>query len=447
MISTSAAARSFKGAALLALAASLFACGGGGGSGAGGAPIARPVNTSSRPCTAGDSFAFAGSALQTIQRPLPPPSPAPPSPQPTATSVVTVQQTVNVVSNNAAFGGRTGLADFRIVETDAKPLQTITSLTDEFFACPQGSAGNDVEVGWTSNDSNGVALTLTYGAGNGLVDQLPELAGASWTNNAALALSEIDADFQQTHKTVNADGSYVETVQFPDGTTSDATERSDGSATYSAPLGGPNAGGDTVITIGTPAPGSGGIRIPITFTSPGSPPEIDSVADWYPAGPLRLATETDRNLGPAAIPSSCGATAANGASANKLLQNRTRLDTLFGEIESEITTTYTVAGLGVVCVIVADTLTAYYDYTGQGIFFAGVPQQITSLNETIGLKDATVLKHADRASSSAASRSFQLAQSRFWRAVRARHAKQLQGLHRRLPRGGLPVRLPVRSES
>jgi hypothetical protein len=443
MISTSAAARSFSGAALLAVAASLLSCGGGGGSGAGGSPIGRPASTSSRPCAAGDAFAFAGSALQTIQRPLPPPSPAPPSPQPTATSLLTVQQTVNVVSTGAAFGGRTGLADFRILETDAQPLQTITSLTDEFFACPAG-AGNDVEVGWTSNDSNGVALTLTYGAGNGLVDQLPETAGASWTNTAALALSEIDADFQQTHKTVNPDGSYTENVQFPDGTTSDAAENSDGSATYSAPLGGPNAGGNTVITIGTPAPGSGGMRIPITFTSPGSPPEVDSVADWYPAGALRLASETDQNLGAGAIPGSCGATAANGAIANQLVQNRTRLDTLFGEIESEVTTTYTVAGLGVVCVVVADTLTAYYDYTGQGIFFAEVPQQITSLNETIGLKNATVLRSAVRASNSVARSTFELAQARFWRAVRARHARQLQGLRRRLAGGGLirRTRLP-----
>ncbi len=432
MISTSAAARSFSGAALLAIAASVFACGGGGGTGAGGTPIVRPAGTSSRPCNAGASFAFAGTALQTIQRPLPPPSPAPPSPQPTATSVVTVQQAVNVVSNSAAFGGRTNLADFRIVETDAQPLQTITSLTDEFFACPPGGAGNDIEAGGTSNDSNGVALTVTFGAGNGLVDQLPELAGASWSNNAALTLAEVDADFQQTQKTVNADGSYVETVQFPDGTTSDAVEHSDGSATYSAPVGGPNAGGNTIVTIGTPAPGIGGMRIPITFTSPGSPPEVDSVADWYPGGPLRLAAETDQNLGPAAIPGACGATAANSATANKLVQNRSRLDTLFGELESEVTTTYTVAGLGVACVVVADTVTAYYDYTGQGLFFASVPQQITSLNETIGLKNATVKSSAVLTAVARARSPFQIVQARFWRAVRARHAKQLQALHRRL---------------
>src|SRR5579872_4474467 len=270
MTSTLAAARSSKLLAAAFAACSIACAAACGGSGGSGAPSgSHPSATSFRPCTIGLSSNFAGNALETIARPQPPPPPAPPSPQPTVTILSAVQLTTSILTNGASFGGHNGLTQLHSIAQDSTALQTVGVVTDTFVSCPASNAGNYASAGWTSTDTNGVTLTVNVGAGNGLLDILPETSGATWRNSAAQTLTEVDADGQTTTKTTNADGSYAETSQFPDGTTTTVVEHSDGSASYSIPFGGPNSGPPDVINIGTPNPtASGGPVIPIVIVIP-----------------------------------------------------------------------------------------------------------------------------------------------------------------------------------
>ncbi len=325
------------------------------------------------------------------------------------------------------------------IEQDATALQTVGIATDTFVSCPASGAGEYRSAGWTSTDSNGVSLSVNFAAGNGVLDILPETAGASWSNNAAQVQSEVDPSGQTQTKVINADGSYVETSDFPDGTQTVATERSDGTATYSIPLGGPNAGPPDIINVGTPRPApTGAPVIPIVITVPSSTPQVLAVPDWYPPGPLTLAAETDQDLGPAPLPAACNVPAAVATSGNKLVRTNTRFDTIFGEIERDVDTVYTVVGIGVVCTQLADQLTAYYDYTSQGSLFSAVPQQITSLVQTVGVQNvsgqSSVAQKKLVAVAGLTAR-IDLARARFLRLVRSRHAAQLRGLQRRASRG------------
>src|SRR5579864_2658630 len=433
MIFISAAARNSKRWIVLAAGfavVTLAACGGGGG---GANPLPPHVaGNSFRPCTVGLSATSAGNALEIISRPLPPPSPAPPSPQPSVTIASTIALTTSILSNSARFAGQSGLTQLHDVEQDSTALQSTAVVRDTFVSCPANGSGDYRAAGWTSTDSNGVVLTLVDGVGNGLLDILPEMSGASWTNDAAFTLTEVDADGQTSTKTVNADGSYTENVLFRDGTTSTAIENGDGTASYSAPIGGPNVGPNDTVSVGTPKPAaSGGPAIPIVIAVPSATPEQFSVPDWYPPGPPALASESDQDLGSATLPAACNVPPSIAASGNKIVRTTTRFDTIFGEIERDVATQYTAAGVGVVCATLNDQLTAYYDYTGQGPMFSGVAQQITTVTETVGTHSLSVARTAVVRAQDVALRE-NIAQQDFWRVVGARHAAQLRGLALRL---------------
>lgn len=348
------------------------------------------------------------------------------------TTAAQVSVTTTIVTNGASFGGRQNLTQLHATETDKTALQTIAVVTDQYVSCPLSGSGDYRAAGFTSTDSNATTLTITYGAGNGLLDILPESSGSQWQNDASLTSAEVDADGQTTDTTINPDGSYSQTAHFPDGTQSTAVENSDGSATYSFPFGGPNAGPNDTISVGTPDPNaSGGPVIPIVVQAPSATPEPVNVPDWYPPGPLVLSSETDQDQGGSALPAACAVPAAIATSGTKIVRTTTRLDTIFGELEQQTITVYTVAGVGVVCSVINDVLNAYYDYTGQGVLFNGVPQQITTFAETMGLQSLT-LRHA--AAAATATRSLQtvmhVAQARLARLAALRHARALQAIHR-----------------
>lgn len=266
------------------------------------------------------------------------------------TTAAQVSVTTTIVTNGASFGGRQNLTQLHATETDKTALQTIAVVTDQYVSCPLSGSGDYRAAGFTSTDSNATTLTITYGAGNGLLDILPETSGSQWQNDASLTSAEVDADGQTTDTTINPDGSYSQTAHFPDGTQSTAVENSDGSATYSFPFGGPNAGPNDTISVGTPDPNaSGGPVIPIVVQAPSATPEPVSVPDWYPPGPLVLSSETDQDQGGSALPAACAVPAAIATSGTKIVRTTTRLDTIFGELEQQTITVYTVAGVGVVC--------------------------------------------------------------------------------------------------
>ncbi len=376
-------------AALLgaAVVSALAACGGGGGSGTpapGPSPNPSPAG-SFRPAKNGDSFHYDGTLVETFWRPAQPGPSNAPSPVPTSTTNWTVDN-LTTVATNATFHGMGGLTDFAENEVDTG-LQTISSVTDDFFLFPASGAGPLIEDGFQSIDSNFVLTDVQRSASSGVVDMLPETAGALWSDTALRTSVETDPDRQTLTRYTNADGSYAETDAFPDGTLSSAIANPDGSGLYQVLKGTPS---ETDYTYTAPAGGN----ITITVTAPASPvpsPTVFTVPDWQPAG--GLASDSYADNGIVAIPAGCALPANFGTHGYDVSEHRTAVDPIFGSIEDVTEHAYIVQGRGVACVTRHDSLTAYYDFTGQNglAFFAGTPIQYTLFDETISLRAESVL--------------------------------------------------------
>jgi hypothetical protein len=399
------------------------ACGGGGGGGGGGGsvgpPTAAPTNSSYRPAAAGDTFTYTGTLTQTFVRAPLSGSPVP-SPNPTNSSTlqyaVTQQVSVTATADPNGVSASARSYDFHTVETDVASLETLTTTSDSILAYVPSGASTDVEQISTSESSGDYApdntqYATSYGSGNGLLDVIPESGtgqiGAR--NSAALSQTETDPDGQVTQRNVNADGSYTENVTYPNGTsfpgggatTATASEASDGSGSYNFPLAGYELNGvGTVVSVPTPS----GTTVTITVTipaalsgpSPGPTPLVTSepVTLWY-TNPPQLSRETYVDNGPAALPAGCtsAATLLAGRSTNQLVQTISTVDTIFGESESEVRTSYTATGLGVVCFVLNDIALQYYDFSGQtryALYFASTPVQTTTTTETLVMSQASV---------------------------------------------------------
>ena len=349
---------------------------------------------SSRPLANGDSFTYAGQTQQSFVYEGASPSPA-------ASSLASVTQTVAVTAP-AAFNGVSGLSDFLTQETDTTPLQTTTITTNAYYAAvAAGGSTNLVDYGYSSSDNFGETLLVQYGTTGGaaprIIDELPEVPGASWSNTAAESLNETSPGNQTSVRSVNADGSYTDTTTYASGSpyppppapvTATIVENSDGSGSYSFPLGGLS---NTVVTLGSPEPAPASV-IPLTIAQPGLPVISGTVAVWFPT-PLVLHSETDTNNGAQNIPAACNVPAAIGQTANAIVQTVTTTDTILGTIETLLQTDYVVPTSGVACVVLSDVLVSYYDYSGQNvnvIDFGNTPLETTTVATTLGLTEASV---------------------------------------------------------
>ncbi len=132
---------------------------------------------------------------------------------------------------------------------DLRIFNTETWLDDIYYQyTPNGNLTNVSEVGETSFlDLGAIDQTFfktLYGKGNGLIDVIPEPSHTGQAvpivpaNNAALTHVERDPDGQVTQHTTNGDGSYTETATYPDGSSAVAQVNSNGTGSYSLPLGG-----------------------------------------------------------------------------------------------------------------------------------------------------------------------------------------------------------------
>ena len=397
---------------------SLAACGGGGG-GAPSGPGPAPTNGSARPAAVGDAFTYAGTFSQTFVRPPITRDPVPsPNPASTQTLSYTIAQSVTVVAPPASGTFANATYDIRTVESDVLlgGLKTLTTTTDAYETyTPSGSSTIVRELGSTSSSSDGSTFGTTFGAGNGLLDILPETAGAIVpTNNAAMTLSEIDATTQSTQRTIAADGTATLAIGYPDGTTADGSFATDGSGTYRLPLIIPR---NSTFAVGAPRPDASGIpSIPITITyaaglfpTPNTTPTptvvTRTVAVWYPQ-PLVLARASLVDNGAATIPAACNAS-TSARSGNQLVETRSSVDPIFGELDTQTTTSYTVPGVGVACVQLSDVVTTFYDFSRQTpslIRTQSTPDQITTTLETLGITQATVFGTTARARRLATSR-------------------------------------------
>ncbi len=364
-----------------------------------------------RPANAGDTFAFAGSLNQTDAYTYPQPNPLP------ATNVTAgVTQSVAVSTTPNPFGAGTA-QDFNVSESDAYPSQTLSSKTDYFYQLTSPTAGSSQFqlLGYKSVDASSDTTSVQYTTPL-IVDELPEVAGAAWTNTPAQTLSETTVNGDTIARTVNADGSYTEndslygnTNNYPSVAVA-MTENPDGSGTFFITrheTNGPFAyppGADALedFYISGPVPSPYGLPS-ITYgfqsyisTSP--PPAIAQysapAAPWYPlAGPTAIGPLYQENDTTASgtFPAACNVPSSFGTTGNELTQNVSSIDTILGTLTNTTTTQWVVTGFGPVCVQVASTIKAYYDYNNDtmtyGIVFQSAqPMQSTNIAETLTLQ-------------------------------------------------------------
>jgi hypothetical protein len=391
--------RIFAGCSAALAAATLAACGGGGGSAGAITPPATVVTPSPAPTPTpspypsadGESFAYKGTYTQQFTEygtPAPSPSDPAETPQPTATpwtstSTSNVAQQVTVHAN-ASFNGTTGLTEMETSETDSGKLSTYTVDSKQYLQFASDStrsSGIDVtQVAVDSSDSNGVKATTTYASGNGILDELPQVPAAQWSDSAARVALENDPSGISITTTYAADGTYAGSTTYPEGPGATVAENADGSGLYTTPfLGAP----DSAFSVSPVANGTISIALE---AAPLGGTLWDTIPVWYPSVPPVLASDNFVDRGSASIPSTCNVPAAVGTQAVQIDEQRMRLDTIFGEYERTNQRSYVVPPYGAVCVVVHDDLVSYYDFSGQSMYlFNDTPLRETVTDETLGM--------------------------------------------------------------
>jgi hypothetical protein len=389
--------------------------GGGGGSASNPMPLSSALAVTTRPLQNGDAFAYAGTTTKTFVY-------SGTTPEPQATTVYAVTQNVKI-TGPTSYAGASNVFDVNAVETDVSALQSTGVTTDTYDAeLTSGSSTNLVTYGFTSTDTSGESLAVTLpsvNSGNGLLDELPEKAGARWTNGPAQSLTESSPGGLTSTRSTAADGSYVDTTNFPIGSiyaspvpgaplvsSATITQRGDGSGSYVF-YGIVATGGSPQnieeLDFATPAPAASGGPSTIAISQPqptGSPALVVTIPLWYPQ-PLKLYDETDEDQGSVTIPAACNVAASIATTANALVQTIVSYDTIVGTQENFTQTSYVIPNDGVACVGLNETLLYYYDYSGQSNVeqlvpnanvtgTATLPIETETIATTIGLTQASV---------------------------------------------------------
>ncbi len=343
------------------------------------------VVLSTHPATVGDTLTLAGTMTHTITRPLPAPS-AIAAP---VTTTATVSDVVKITSLAATFGKTTGLTDYNVVETDTAPLQTIGTTSDSFDRfVPSGTLQDFVSAGFKSTDTNGVTDVTAYGTGAGIIDELPDTSGATFTNTAALDFSEAEPDSTTIARTVAADGTYTEADNYLGNYTATTVTSADLSGSIT------NLEGFDGVDLTYAAPAGGVIAYDLKL--PGEPDVTGTVATWFPTATIY--SDTSVKATAQAIPAACAVPSSVGTTATQIVETIKHLDTALGTFETRVQAAYNVPGYGTVCAQLSDDFAAYYDYTGQaagvlqGLNFAvsPTPIQIDKISETVGFTTGTV---------------------------------------------------------
>ena len=377
-------------------AAALSACGGSGSS-----PSPRPPATPTATPTATASptgvpqsttLQYAGTMTQTISTTYADTGPVP-SGTPQAAGVQTLSwQSQQIVTSSPAPQPNAVAEHVVDTEVQLSPLQTTQATSDAIFQYPASGVGNvDIVSSTTTGGTPGVAtsdttVATTYGSGNGLVDILPESAGTSWTNNGAIDQTETDPDGGTVKRSITAGGAYTSTASSPvlgggaNVTTRTITDDADGSGSYVHT----DLIGGNVATISYAAPQGGSIVITVSPSSQAT--TTTTIPVWFGV-PVALYSESDAVAGTVAVPASCALGAQYGTTATEIDFSSTRTDTVLGTIETQTRKTFDAGGT-VVCVQFADTIAAYYDYSGANVAlvnFFGTDWQTTTTTQTLTL--------------------------------------------------------------
>ena len=272
-------------------------------------------------------------------------------------------------------------------ETDSGKLSAYTVDSKQYlqFASDRArSSGIDVtQVAVDSSDSNGVKSTVTFGSGNGIIDELPQVPAAQWSNSPTRATLEYDPSGTSITSTYAADGTYTGSTAYNVGDSATITENADGSGVYNFSfLSIPNS------TFSVSPVANGTISISLEAAALGGS-LWDSIPVWYPSVPPVLASDTFIEKGSTSIPSACNVPTSIGTQATQIDEQRVRLDTVLGELERTNQSSYVVPPYGAVCVVMHDDLIAYYDFSGQAMYiFNNTPLRETVFDETIGMTGA-----------------------------------------------------------
>lgn len=356
----------------------------------------------------GDAFTMGGTLLITYDR-----ANQYPTPEPTSTSFYNVTQTI-AVTNPATFNGTSGV-DFKITETDAQTApaaENFSDTQDQYFQYSNNMyTGNFLDLGYSETDDTGYNTTVTNASTDQLADILPEQSGATWSNDDAKTITTNDGNGQTSSTTYAGNGSYTGTITYQPlgGSQSNQatlTANADGSADYMTPRLGTALQNNYDYRIQAPsAPGSSGTitettTIPPAVGSTSTPDAVSTtIANWLPASvPGSLYNETDIDNGPVALPSGCTVPAGLSGTPNQIVQTKTSVDPLNGELETMTTTTYDTVDVGPICVVLHDVQNDYYDFSGQNGtgYFSATPQQVTTIDEVLSLSAETVSSIARR---------------------------------------------------
>lgn len=460
------------GAASIALGSLCFlvilaGCGGGGSAssvplvpaGSGPTPAASSAapSPSPYPQTDGTAYSYAGTLTQTFQSFPEVTAPGTPSPEPTSVTTVAVTQQITVKADQA-FNGGSGLTGYRDVETDAQSsgLKTTTSTTDTYETVAQsGSTQSLLDYGTEYVDEAGDTMTTSYSPSR-IEDELPESAGASWSNGAgATVLEAINGDSGGSpltvQRTVANAGTYTESTTYPPnyqaiGYTGvgQIQENADGSGIYSWVA----AGAPLTVEYSQPVPqptGSPKITVAefpnLDPTPAEAPRQSFELAAWYGTSPSFYG-ETDKDLGSVAVPASCKVSSSLPQTAMAIQETTNRLDTIVGYTEQEVQTSYVAAGYGPVCTTLHDVQQLYYDFNGDQAFVFSVttPLQITTIDETLALQpsasaSASTVRASRAAAAARVTDAFSLApalRAHFETAVEAARRRYVQAIVRNL---------------
>ncbi len=308
----------------------------------------------------------------------------------------TLRVTQHVTTSDATIGGR-AVVDYHGVQTESGTGAATTTYDAYVAQVPSSTrSGSNVELVKESSSGSGISETTAYGPGNGVVDQIPEVPQARWTDAATRTQSVANSvQGSSARDSYRADGSYDENAVPVEGLHATMQSYPDGNGVYQFPF----QGGSTNSSINLAPPNHGKIDL-LFVNATQHVTAYGKIGVWYPAVPPPLAADSFLDTGSVAVPKACGVPAKYGRSATEIVEQSTRLDIVFGQYETTQRTVYVASPYGMVCMVVSDDLKTYYDYNAFAL--ESKPLTETMVNETLGLQQAKVPKQAAPAAASPA---------------------------------------------
>jgi hypothetical protein len=151
------------------------------------------------------------------------------------------------------------------------------------------------------------------------------------------------------------------------------------------------------ITFAYAAPAGGNITL--TISSPGSPPKSRTFPAWFPSWftpgtSTSYITDSFADNGSKPFDASCSVPSSVGTSGAQIVETYNVLDPILGYAETRTTTTYDVDGWGPACVVIADTLSSYYDYSDDTTRIDyqstnGQPNSVNTITQTLSVQSGS----------------------------------------------------------